>query len=86
MRGVKQSDLEKQRLLTDRSAYLTFLESQLERVSATCLTVVGFQSRLESLQGQVVGLEAAQANNSRRIEINAEERRAREARRGGRRW
>ena len=44
MRGVKQSDLEKQRLLTDRSAYLTFLESQLERVSATCLTVVG-QSR-----------------------------------------
>jgi hypothetical protein len=79
MRGVKQGDLEAQRLLTDRSAYLSFLESQLERVSATCLTVVGFQSRLESLQSQVVGIEAAQANNARRIEINAEERRARGA-------
>ena len=48
------------------------------RGSATCLTVVGFQSRLESLQGQW-SASRRPSHNSRRIEINAEERRARGA-------
>lgn len=30
------------RLLTDRSAYISYLEVQLERVSAACLTANGF--------------------------------------------
>jgi hypothetical protein len=38
--------LEKQRLMTDRGAYISFLEVQLERVSASCLTVDGFNSRI----------------------------------------
>lgn len=70
-RGIKQSDLEKQRLLTDRSAYMTFLESQLERVSASCLTVVGFQTRLESLQSQVIRMEKQLVNHTQRIDMNA---------------
>jgi|AntAceMinimDraft_5_1070358.scaffolds.fasta_scaffold201807_1 hypothetical protein len=33
-------------LMTDRGAYLGFLEVQLERVSAACLTAQGFDGRL----------------------------------------
>jgi len=33
--------------MTDRNAYMTFLEVQLEKVSAACLTVQGFSERIE---------------------------------------
>lgn len=45
--------MEKERLLTDRSAYLSFLEVQLERVSAACMTSQGFSSRIDQMQEQV---------------------------------
>ena len=49
---------DRQRLLTDRSAYVSFLEVQLERVTAACLTTQGFSDRIEQLQNQISALEA----------------------------
>lgn len=40
-------------LLTDRGAYLTYLESQLERVSAACMTVGAFQEHISDVQLEV---------------------------------
>lgn len=37
------------RLMTDRGAYMSFLEVQLERVSSACLTTQGFDERLHQL-------------------------------------
>ncbi|KAG7396735.1 hypothetical protein PHYBOEH_001859 [Phytophthora boehmeriae] len=37
-------------LLTDRNAYISFLEVQLERVSAACLTTQTFERRLAELE------------------------------------
>ncbi|KAL0224174.1 hypothetical protein P9112_003564 [Eukaryota sp. TZLM1-RC] len=36
-------------LLTDRSQYITFLESQLDRVTSSCLTVDSFSERLNDM-------------------------------------
>lgn len=38
------------KLLTDRNAYISFLEVQLERVSAACLTTQSFDKRLVELE------------------------------------
>lgn len=38
------------RLLTDRGAYISFLEVQLERVSAACLAAQSFEARLAALE------------------------------------
>lgn len=38
------------KLLTDRNAYISFLEVQLERVSAACLTTQSFDKRLAELE------------------------------------
>lgn len=38
------------KLLTDRNAYISFLEVQLERVSAACLTTQTFERRLAELE------------------------------------
>lgn len=45
------------RLLTDRSSYIAYLESQLERVSAACLTVHSYDARLEEAVAAVRRLE-----------------------------
>ena len=37
------------KLLTDRSTYIGYLESQLERVTNACLTVQSFDQRLETV-------------------------------------
>ena len=50
--------VEKERLLTDRSAYLSFLEVQLERVSAACMTSQAFSSRIDQMQQQVDSVQA----------------------------
>jgi hypothetical protein len=42
--------LDMSRLKTDRSAYLSFLEIQLERVSSACLTVQGFHERIDQVR------------------------------------
>lgn len=44
-----QAPAEAKKLLTDRAAYIAYLESQLERVSAACLTVQSFDERVESV-------------------------------------
>jgi hypothetical protein len=36
-------------MMTDRNAYMSFLEVQLERVSSACLTVQGFSERMEQI-------------------------------------
>jgi hypothetical protein len=46
-----------ERLLTDRSAYILYLESQLERVTAACMTVHSFEERLEDAANHLQGLE-----------------------------
>ncbi|KAG3025170.1 hypothetical protein PC121_g14835 [Phytophthora cactorum] len=48
------------KLLTDRSAYISFLEVQLERVSAACLTTQTFEKRLAEL-------ESAQMTNDQKL-------------------
>ena len=48
-----QASLDKSKLLTDRTAYLSFLETQLERVSTACLTVQGVTERFSETQGQL---------------------------------
>jgi hypothetical protein len=53
---------EKTRLLTDRSAYVSFLEVQLERATAACLATQGFSERIEQLQTQISRLEAKIGN------------------------
>ena len=37
------------KLLTDRSTYIGYLESQLERVTNACLTVQSFDQRIETV-------------------------------------
>jgi chromosome segregation ATPase len=44
-------------LLTDRGAYINFLETQLERVSAACLGAQSYDQRFNDLQGMLSSLE-----------------------------
>ena len=55
------------RLLTDRTSYIAYLESQLERVSAACLTVSSFDGRLEEAVSAVRLLEDKTLNLARLI-------------------
>jgi hypothetical protein len=45
-------------LLTDRAAYVNFLEVQLERVSTACLTVQSYDDKFTDMQNLFVNLEA----------------------------
>lgn len=54
---------DRNRLLTDRSAYVSFLEVQLERVTAACLATQGFSDRIEQLQNQIYTLESRIGNH-----------------------
>lgn len=38
------------KLLTDRGSYMTYLESQLEKVTASCMTVTCYDERLEKVR------------------------------------
>lgn len=55
------------RLLTDRSSYIAYLESQLERVSAACLTVQSFDERLEAAVSGIRVLEEKVLNLARLV-------------------
>jgi len=59
--------LDRSRLLTDRSAYISFLEVQLERATAACLTTQGFSDRIEQVQKQMNGMEDRIVNVSRLV-------------------
>ena len=51
-RGVTYDDLRKQKLLTDRGAYMTFLEEKVTRLTASLLTVQGFDERSKVLSNR----------------------------------
>mmetsp|Transcript_25781 Transcript_25781/g.41688 ORF Transcript_25781/g.41688 Transcript_25781/m.41688 type:complete len:646 (+) Transcript_25781:450-2387(+) len=61
--------LEDERLLTDRAAYITFLEVQLERVSSACLTSQSFSDRIEGIQASVLNSEEKINNISRGLNL-----------------
>ncbi|KDO35226.1 hypothetical protein SPRG_00072 [Saprolegnia parasitica CBS 223.65] len=54
----KQAVAETKKLFTDRGAYISFLEVQLERVSAACLHTQGLETQLHTMR---IALEAAEA-------------------------
>jgi len=56
-------------LLTDPDAYLAFLETQLERVSAACMSVAKYDGRFNDMQALVVQLESRCSSNNKLIEI-----------------
>eukprot|EP00742_Colponemidia_sp_Colp-10_P009356 GILJ01010194.1.p1 GENE.GILJ01010194.1~~GILJ01010194.1.p1 ORF type:complete len:640 (+),score=99.16 GILJ01010194.1:66-1922(+) len=66
---LNQTQGERQRLLTDRSAYIAFLEVQLERVTASCLTVQGFSERIEQVQSHVNTVEEKISNMTRLLKL-----------------
>ena len=57
------------RLLTDRGSYIAYLESQLERVSAACLTVTSFDERLEQAVSAIRCLEEKTINLARLVAV-----------------
>mmetsp|Transcript_12969 Transcript_12969/g.19538 ORF Transcript_12969/g.19538 Transcript_12969/m.19538 type:complete len:869 (-) Transcript_12969:126-2732(-) len=54
-------------LLTDRGAYVNFLEVQLERVSAACLGVQSYEQRFSDMQNLIVSLEQRCASTTRLV-------------------
>ena len=50
-------NIQPDKLLTDRSTYIGYLESQLERVTNACLTVQSFDQRVETVTSAVRLLE-----------------------------
>ena len=69
-RGVTYDDLRQQKLLTDRGAYMTFLEEKVTRLTASLMTVQGFDERIESFQSQVNVMEDKIANVARIVRRN----------------
>lgn len=57
MKGVPASEpSDPKRLLTDRSAYISYLEVQLERVSTACMTSQGYRCVKRSAYGGGQGM------------------------------
>ena len=55
--GTQRTLTDPSSLLTDRGAYVNFLEVQLERVSAACLGVQAYDQRFNDMQNLIVALE-----------------------------
>lgn len=55
--------------IVDRAAYMSFLESQLERVTASCKTVESYNTRIDTIQDAMAGAETRIANNTRLVKI-----------------
>ena len=56
-------------LLTDRSAYVNFLEVQLERVSSACMNVAAYDQRFNDMQNLIVALEERCANTTKLVSL-----------------
>lgn len=65
--SVEKPDMNK--LMTDKQAYISFLEVQLERVTQSVLTTQGFSDRIESLQSQVNSSDEKIINLTRLIKL-----------------
>lgn len=48
--------------MTDRSTYIAYLESQLDRITASCMTVQSFDERLKAAHSGVCHLEGKLLN------------------------
>ena len=57
-------------LLTDRNAYVNFLEVQLERVSAACLSVQAYDQKFTDMQAMIVGLEQRCSSTTRLVSLS----------------
>lgn len=55
--NLKPDVLQSEKILTDRGAYLSFLEIQLERVSAACLASQDFGGRIDALATKTAAVE-----------------------------
>ncbi|ETN15256.1 hypothetical protein F441_02548 [Phytophthora nicotianae CJ01A1] len=60
------------KLLTDRNAYISFLEVQLERVSAACLTTQTFEKRLAELESAQMANDQKLGSLSKVFRLNQE--------------
>ena len=56
-------------LLTDRGAYVNFLEVQLERVSAACLGVQSYDQRFNDMQSLIVHVEERVAGTTKLLAL-----------------
>ncbi|OMJ82175.1 hypothetical protein SteCoe_17194 [Stentor coeruleus] len=65
--SVEKPDAAK--LMTDKQAYISFLEVQLERVTQTVLATQGFNDRIEALQTQVNSSEEKIINLTRLVKL-----------------
>jgi hypothetical protein len=65
-------DRNTKQLLTDRNAYISFLEVQLERVSAACLSAQTFEKRLAELEASQVANEQKISSLSKVFRLNQE--------------
>nr|CCA14356.1 conserved hypothetical protein [Albugo laibachii Nc14] len=61
-----------QKVMTDRNAYLSYLEVQLERVSAACLATQSFEKRLLELEASQNAQDQKLASFSKIIQLNQE--------------
>ena len=57
-------------MLTDRNAYVNFLEVQLERVSAACLGVQAYDQKFTDMQTMIVGLEQRCSSTTRLVALS----------------
>lgn len=57
-------------LLTDRGAYVNFLEVQLERVSAACLGVQSYDQRFNDMQNLIVSLEQRCGSTTKLVSLS----------------
>ena len=65
--SVEKPDMNK--IMTDKQAYISFLEVQLERVTQSVLTTQGFSDRIESLQTQLNSSDEKIINLTRLIKL-----------------
>ena len=59
-------------ILTDRTTYLNFLETQLDRVSAACMNVAQYDQRFKDMEALIVKLEGRCSSITKLATINQE--------------
>jgi len=57
-------------LLTDRNAYVNFLEVQLERVSSACMSVQAYDQKFTDMQAMIIGLEQRSSSTTRLVSLS----------------
>jgi len=60
-----------QQLMTDRNAYMAFLETELERVSSACMTVQSYKQRLSDLDSNQQDMDEKLKRYSRALKLSS---------------